>query len=167
MALIYLVGPIGGQTWEQATGWRYLVASLLQPLDCRSPLRPMNGMDIAQSTHLDKSGLLQGQDDEKVPFSKLFDRDYGDVDAADALFINFIGATRKSIGSAMEISRGFKRGIPMVMAMEPGNINEDVFLEEHFKHPSQEMNCRCHTLKAAVNAMRAIFSLPAYDLGDN
>lgn len=171
MSLIYLAGPIGGMTWEEATGWRDNVKELLRPLNCLSPLRDIevDGRLISLkgfTNTSDKKFLNNSRASGDLPFQILFDRDYRDVDICNGLFVNMIGAKKKSTGTIMEVSRAFKRGIPMVLAMEPDNINEDIFFETHFNH-SNYPSCRVHTLKDAVNEMRRAFSLPVYDLGDD
>lgn len=149
---IYLCGPIGGCTFEEANGWREQLREVLHPLECVSPLRPF-----------DVGGLIMSAYGEPGPgiadYPTRFLRDRDDVHWSDALLVNFIGAKRKSIGSAMEIAWAFQRCIPIFVAMEPGNANEDLFLEffvgEEYRH---------HTLADAVNHVRKHFNLPTYEI---
>lgn len=170
MSLVYLAGPIGGLTWEEANGWRTYVTELLKPLNCLSPLRDIEVdgkmLSLKGFTNTsDKKFLSNSRASGDLPFQILFDRDYRDVDFCNFLFVNMIGAKKKSTGTIMEVSRAFKRGIPMVLAMEPGNANEDIFFETHFNH-SYYPSARVHTLKEAVNYVRRVFRLPVYDFGD-
>ena len=154
---VYLCGPIGGCTFEEANDWRESLREVLQPLECVSPLRPFKFPD---------RGIILSAYGEPGPgiadYSLRFQRDHADVHWCDALLVNFIGAKRKSIGSAMEIAWACERRIPIVVAMEPGNVNEDVFLE-YFAGAEN----RVYTLAHAVNKLRWIFNLPQYETSND
>jgi hypothetical protein len=156
---VYLGGPIGGLTWHEANSWRNSVTSLLAPLNCLSPLRPLNGVSQFDCNPTFNEHV---NDDQVLPFHVFHKRDYEDVDSSQMLLFNFIGAKRKSIGSACEIARGYYRQTPMVCVMELGNINEDVFLLAHFQN-NVGNTCRVHTLQEGVNAIRQFFGLPVYE----
>ncbi len=155
---VYLGGPIGGLSWEEATGWRNAVTPLLAPLQCLNPLRPFGGIEQticnpAFNEHVNNNQIL--------PFKYFFQRDYADVDSSALLFFNFIGAKRKSIGSVCEIARGYAKTIPIVCVMDEGNINADVFLLQHFVGG---FSTRVYTLQEGVNLVRQFFGLPIYDM---
>jgi hypothetical protein len=161
---LYLAGPIGGLTWDEATGWRDNVASLLAPMKTRSPLRPImfegQLVDLRDSCYVNDGAVLSNSREREaitIPFEHLFKRDYMDCHECDGLFVNFIGAKKKSVGTVCEISWAYRRGIPIVIVMEPGNLNEDVFLERMFT------GRRFNTLADGVNYMRGFFGWPSYD----
>lgn len=160
---VYLAGPIGGLTWDEATGWRVQADELLRPCKAVSPLRDME-VDGVMMSIKDHCFVTDGEREsnkenyKEFPFSKLFQRDYMDVHTCDAMLINFIGAKRQSVGTICEIAWGFRRGMPMFVAMEPGNINENPFLTPQMHH-------RFGTLADTMNALRAFYNYPAYDAG--
>lgn len=151
---VYLGGPIGGLSWDEATGWRDMVSEQLKPLTCYSPLRPMNGVSqlVCNPTFNEHMS-----DQQTLPFSDFFNRDYTDVSVCDLLFFNFVGAKRKSIGSACEIARGYAQKKGMICVMERGNVNEDVFLLAHFERAPNTL--RVHTLQDGVDAVKKFFPL--------
>lgn len=148
---IYLGGPIGGLSFKCASRWRNEARDLLAPMDAISPLRNFEGV----SQDWDETGECP------IPHATRFFRDYDDVNyETDAALFNFVGATRKSIGSAMEIAWSFRRtggvaNYPFIIAMEPGNINEDLFL--NFFAP-----WRVPTLICAINGLRKRFGYPQH-----
>jgi hypothetical protein len=96
----------------------------------------------------------------EFPFVKLFQRDYMDVHTCDAMLINMIGAKKQSVGTICEIAWGYRRAIPMFLAMEPGNINENPFI-------TPQTPRRYPTLADAINALREFYHYPAYDAGND
>lgn len=156
---VYLAGPIGGLSWEEATGWREQAEELLRPCTTASPLRDMDGMSIKDHCFVTDGARASNQENYvPFPFSKLFQRDYMDVHTCDAMLINFIGAKKQSVGTICEIAWGFRRGMPMFVAMEPGNINENPFL-------TPQMHRRFATLADAMNALREHYGYQPYDAG--
>jgi hypothetical protein len=156
---VYLAGPIGGLTWDEATGWRNQAESLLIPFETRSPLRDMDGMSLKDHCFV-TDGERESNKENYVefPFYKLFQRDYMDVHTCDAMLINMIGAKRQSVGTICEIAWGYRRGMPMFVAMEPGNLNENPFI-------TPQIPRRYHTLANAINALREFYGYVRYDVG--
>lgn len=146
--LIYLCGPIGGCTFDECNEWRKRCSDALMPMMTFSPLRPFPNGDAAYG--LPGPGV--------APWARRFQRDRFDVHTCDGILVNFIGSKRKSIGSAMEIAWAVQRKIPISLAMEPGNVNEDIFLN-FFAGPEN-----IHpTLARAVNHLRKAFGHPEYE----
>jgi nucleoside 2-deoxyribosyltransferase len=74
-------------------------------------------------------------------------RDFFDVRRVDAVFANFLGAKRVSIGSVFELAWAFQLQKPVVLAMEDsGNIHEHAFVREACAF-------RLPTLEAAVETL--------------
>ncbi len=60
----------------------------------------------------------------------IISRDRYDVMRCDMVLFNFIGTTRVSIGSVMEIGWGDAWRKPMVIAMETGNVHDHAMIRE-------------------------------------
>lgn len=165
--VIYLAGPIGGLTWDEATGWRNGVADMLKPMTTLSPLRPMdmgNGetVDLRDSCFVNDGARLSNESTNKekvvLPFGKLFKRDYMDVHTCGAMFTNFLGAKVKSVGTLCEIAWAYRRAIPNVVVIDKDNVNHNPFLDPQY-------SAQFDNLADAVNWMREKFGWPKYEVG--
>lgn len=58
----------------------------------------------------------------------LFGRDIFDVRQCDVLLANFEGASKLSIGTCMEIQRGFDLGKYVLTVLEPGSLHDHPFI---------------------------------------
>ncbi len=160
--VIYLAGPIGGLTWEEATRWRTHVASMLSPLECRSPLRDMeDGRSLRSSHHVTDGGRLSNEGkDTALPFEELFARDETDC-CFDSTFVffNYLGAKTLSVGTNSELSWCRALDIPRVVVIEDeGNPNLHPFLIPQFQN-------RFNNIADAVNFVRKHFDLQQYLAG--
>ena len=107
---VYLAGPIQGKKYNEACDWREYVGTKLD--DGIVPLSPMR----------DK-GHLAGETDLKDDYpDHIFSsarnftlRDIEDVKRADALLVNFEGATRVSIGTVLEIGMARAMDKPVIV----------------------------------------------------
>ncbi len=131
MLSAYLVGPIRGLTYGEATDWRqYVIDALEGTYRCYSPMR---GKDYLRAL-----GPLLGDNNtgafEQFPMSSskgIFGRDRWDVSRADVLLCNFEGAADVvSIGSCMEIQRGYDLGKYVLTVMGTNNIHNHPFVTE-------------------------------------
>ena len=130
MLSAYLVGPIKGLTYGESTDWRQFAIDQLDGVyRCYSPMR---GKD-----YLKDKGPLLGTGGtgafEEYPMSStkgIFRRDTWDVRRADVLLCNLLGATAISVGSVMEIQRGYDFDKYVLTVMEPGNIHFHPFVAE-------------------------------------
>lgn len=124
--LVYLAGPITGLAWGDATDWReYVIKRLPSYIIGVSPLRGKE--------YLSKEGNLKDNYPGLHPMSTedgIMTRDRFDVMRADALLVNFLGATRVSIGTVMEISWAHLLNKPVVVVMEEGNIHQHSMLRK-------------------------------------
>ena len=58
-------------------------------------------------------------------------RDHNDCKTADMIVCNFLGATRISIGTCMEIAFSYAYKVPLLMIMEPsGNPHDYLMIRE-------------------------------------
>lgn len=159
---IYLAGPIGGLTWEEATRWRANVASMLSPLESLSPLRDTeDGRSLRSSHHVTDGGRLTNEGrDSAIPFEELFFRDEEDCcSRADFVFFNYLGAKTLSVGTNSELSWCNALMTERVVVIEDeGNPNLHPFLIPQFKN-------RFNNIADAVNFVRKRFGLQEYLAG--
>jgi nucleoside 2-deoxyribosyltransferase len=116
---VYLAGPITGLSFGEATDWReYAIQQLSAAgIDAFSPLRA--------KTYLKQESNLADQYSFN-PLSTahgIVTRDLFDAMGRDLLLVNFLGATKVSIGTVMEIAWADACRKPIVIAMEPGKVN--------------------------------------------
>lgn len=160
--VVYLAGPIGGMTWEEASRWRTQVSSVLSPLTCLSPLRDhADGRSLRNSHHVTDGGRdsPEGQA-SAIPFEELFLRDHDDCCfQAQFVFFNYLGAKKPSFGTNSELAWCHALQIPRVVVIEDeGNPNQNPFLELQFQN-------RFNNIADAVNFTRSFFNLPAFIAG--
>lgn len=128
--LVYLAGPITGQSYAGATDWRTSATDMLHLLSkgdirCLDPMR--------NKAYLNNELNIGDHYDEHIMSSQrgIFGRDRFDCMRADLVLVNMLGATRVSIGTVMEIAWANSRNIPVVLAMEKeGNPHEHAMLRE-------------------------------------
>lgn len=127
----YLVGPIRGLTYADATDWRDFAIQQLTPMGyhCYSPMRG--------KAYLKDKGPLLGDNNtgafEQFPMSSakgIFRRDILDVTRSDVTLANLVGAEAVSIGSVMEIMRAYDHEKYVLTVMEEGNIHNHPFVVE-------------------------------------
>jgi hypothetical protein len=93
--------------------------------------------------------------DEYQPFSVLssnrgiITRDRWDATRCDVLLVNLLAAPRVSIGTVMEIAWADSKRIPIVCAMEAGNVHEHGMVLE-------ALGYRVPTIEQAVHLVKAI-----------
>jgi hypothetical protein len=127
MSKIYLAGPIKGLNWSETNSWRdYMAQRLPSHIQTLSPLR---GKESYLST---KEGT--GDADKiadsyyEYPLSTpqaVLGRDRWDATRCDILVVNFLGATKVSIGTVMEIAWADLARVPIMLIMEKsGNPHE-------------------------------------------
>jgi hypothetical protein len=119
MRSVYLAGPILGTTRESMLGWRLHALKKFRPLQAYSPLRGFE--------HLIQDNGQFHPDHQNHPLrhpQAFTRRDFWDVRRNDALFCNFLGASRVSIGTCMEIAVARDHHKYIVVVMEPDNIHQ-------------------------------------------
>jgi nucleoside 2-deoxyribosyltransferase len=116
---VYLAGPITGLSFGNATDWREYARSRFNDagIAAFSPLRA--------NTYLSKENSLKDRYDNN-PLSTahgIVTRDRFDTMTRDLILINFLGATKVSIGTVMEVAWADAARKPIIIAMEPGAVN--------------------------------------------
>src|SRR5260221_3158206 len=100
MKKVYLAGPISGLDWKQAAEWRQYVEENLSDfaIECLSPLRFKNFLATEKS-------IRDSYPDHPLASTRaIYTRDRWDVSRSDVVFVNFLGATKVSIGTVLEIA---------------------------------------------------------------
>lgn len=125
--LVYLGGPITGLTYDGCTEWRDLVRKKVgSHINTISPMRGKQRLkEISQG-----AAILDCYDyDYLASYKGINTRDYWDVQRCSIVFVNFLGATKVSIGTVMEIAwaRAFNK--PVICVMEPDNIHKHSMLD--------------------------------------
>ena len=145
--LVYLAGPILGQTYQNATSWRdYVRHATPSYIHTLSPLRAKEFLGTAQGP------IGMTYDEHPLTAGKgINHRDYFDVQRCDALFVNLYGAKKVSIGTVMEIAwaRAFNK--PVVCVMEPGNIHDHTMLTFPCSYIVEDLDEGIHLLKSLLS----------------
>jgi len=122
---VYVAGGITGLSYDEATQWRDEVSRKLSPLGIAvySPMRAKEFLAGTPKLH----AIMDGYQDPMTSTKGIVCRDHQDCVRADVLFVNFLGATKVSLGTACELAWAYDRRIPIVVVAEPDNI--------HVQHP--------------------------------
>lgn len=118
---VYLAGPIGGLTASEAIGWRREATAMLRQkgIDGYSPMRTKDFLDNGQPL----TSVPNAYDHPLTTSKGIMCRDFNDCTTADALLVNYLGVTKPSLGTAMELAWSYDRHIPVVVVAEPDNPN--------------------------------------------
>lgn len=123
---VYLAGPITGLSFEGATDWRNDVSERLGAvgIDAYSPLR-------AKAYLKGVKEIADHYDDYVLSCRKgITNRDRFDVSRCDVLFVNLIGSTKASIGTAIELGWADALRKPIILCMEEGNVHDHAMVNE-------------------------------------
>lgn len=151
--LAYLAGPITGCTFNGATDWREFAKERLATVGIEG-MSPMRGKD-----YLERETTI-GDSYEGVVLSSqrgVMTRDFNDCKRADVLIVNFVGADRASLGTAMEIAWAFQNRTPIIAIMEEeGNIHDHAMIRE-------AIGFRVKTIEEAVKIADVVLNAkPSY-----
>jgi hypothetical protein len=122
---LFLAGPLTGISYKDALDWRKYVESKLPA-------------DIIAFSALRGKGYVTNERVLKDVYPEhllstpqgTVTRDRYDVSRCDALFVNFLRADRISIGTIMEMGWADARRVPIILAMEEGNIHDHAFVRQ-------------------------------------
>jgi hypothetical protein len=122
---LFLAGPLTGISYGDALDWRKYVERKLPPdVIAFSALRGKE--------YVAKEAVLKDAYPEHLlstPHGTIT-RDRYDVSRCDALLVNFLKADRVSIGTIMEMAWADAWRIPIILAMENGNIHDHAFVRQ-------------------------------------
>ncbi len=137
--LVYLAGPITGQSYVGCTDWREKAIKVLSQYGIQG-LSPMRGKEYLSNETSISDNYVDGVRTNEA-FSRIasimssqrgiFARDKFDCHRADCLIVNMLGATKVSIGTVIEIAWASSANVPVILVMEKeGNIHEHSMLRE-------------------------------------
>lgn len=124
---IYLGGPIGGESYEAANGWREEARSMLRAWDIVG-LNPLRGEEfLAGQTNLDDHAYT-----EPLATSRgIVTRDRFDCRRCDVALFNLLGAKKSGQGTFVEMGWADAYGKPIIVVIEKeGNPFDGLFLRE-------------------------------------
>lgn len=142
---VYLAGPIAGLSFYACTEWRDAVAKDLDSasIHCLTPMRGKTCLAGAGS-------ISSGAYDLPIVTAKgVMGRDSFDAHRATALFVNFLGAKKISVGTVMEMAWAWKLGTPIVCVIEPDNCHQHIMLNE-------TMTYQVPTIAEGVSLMKTL-----------
>ena len=147
---IFLAGPLTGISYNDALEWRKYVERRLPPdVIAFSALRG--------KAYVERETVLKDAYPDHLLSTPqgTITRDRFDVSRCDALFVNFLKADRVSIGTIMEMAWADAWRIPIILAMENGNIHDHAFVRQVAAFITDDLD---EAIRTAVNvvAMRVV-----------
>jgi nucleoside 2-deoxyribosyltransferase len=147
---VYLAGPIGGLTVKDSTTWRDLAMSQLarHGLQGFSPMRAKEFLDNGEPL-----SSVPNQYPHPLATSKgIMARDFNDCTTAAVILVNYLGVSKVSLGTAMELAWAYDRHIPTVVVSEFDNPN--------VLHPMahEAISFRVESLQDAINLTATIIN---------
>jgi len=111
---VYLAGPIGGLTYDDAQAWRTEISKLLdEKSDGRiKGYSPLRGKEVLRN-HGPLSTLGYGAYSTLARPAAIMARDYNDCRTADLIIANLI-SQNVSIGTVMEIAFAYAHRVPVI-----------------------------------------------------
>lgn len=148
---VYLAGPITGLTFDGAEDWRTSTKAELGKVGIHG-LSPLRAKEYLRDIKGELTADCKGYGDLNVLSSPrgIMTRDRFDATRCDVLLVNFLGATRVSIGTCMELAWADLKRTPIVVAMESqGNVHDHAMVTE-------AIGFRVPTLEEAIQTIKAI-----------
>ncbi len=128
MYKVYLAGPIGGLSYDDAfAGWRQKAEKLFEDCVEIQTYNPMRFKEVLRGEL-----KLDGKDYEGDPLvtpQGIFTRDMHDVMSCDAMLINFRDSQKVSIGTCVEIGWATAFRKPFVMVTDDINPHQGPFMK--------------------------------------
>lgn len=165
---VYLAGPITGLTYKGATDWReefskelekqgHIGVSPMRGKDYLSEIfqdgeilqkTPATGFETVQMERIHKLQLSY----EEFPMSSaqgIYGRDKYDTAHCEVVFANFLNAESISIGTCMEVQRGYDKDKFVLVAIEKqDNLNDHPFIR-------RAASCIVEDLETAMQVLTA------------
>lgn len=129
--LIYLSGPITGETYEGCSDWRIEASKKIAQLSngevkTLSPLRGKQGLESKQTV------LKQFYTENPLTTPhNIMGRDYNDTVRSDLVLVNLKGSQRVSIGTVMEVAWAYQSRVPVIIIDDKDGIHNHIMLYEY------------------------------------
>ena len=147
--LLYMTGPIGGCTYDGATGWRDKFTELLAGYEEVKCLSPMRGKDyLVGETSIDS----EEYDTPSSCPKGVYTRDRWDSMRCDIMVANLLGVRRLSVGTMIEWAWANSQGTPVIMVMEEDNVHNHILVRGG-------PGFRVSTLEEAAELTKAMLAL--------
>lgn len=124
--LVYTAGPITGVSYSGCTEWRDQLRDQLDKSILT--LSPMRGKQFIEERSRGGVVAMAYEASALASVKGINTRDFFDCQRADAIFVNFLGAEKVSIGTVMEIAWARAFGKPVVCVMEKNNVHNHSML---------------------------------------
>jgi nucleoside 2-deoxyribosyltransferase len=133
--VVYLAGPIGGLTFDQADGWRQIAATYLAEagITTLSPLRGKNPTEFGGQPLRGDNAYYRRITQELSQPAAIVGRDYFDASTCDLMLVNLTVGRQGlvSIGTVFEIGVAYSHSIPIVLVRDPLDTTHDhIFITE-------------------------------------
>lgn len=125
--LVYLAGPITGTSYTDSTEWRLHTKNRLETESNIIGINPLRSKDYLKE---EKSIRMSYPEHIMSTSKSITVRDLNDVKRSDALLVNFIGATKISVGTLLEVGTAYALGIPIITVMKDDCIHQHAMLNE-------------------------------------
>lgn len=132
---LFLAGPLTGTSYSDALVWREYVESKL-------PADVIAFSALRGKRYVANERVLRDAYPEHLLSTPqgTITRDRYDVSRCDALFVNFLNADKVSIGTIMEMAWADAWRIPIILAMEKGNIHDHAFVRQVAAFIAQDLD---------------------------
>lgn len=124
--VVYLAGPILGQTYEEATEWRDYAKMEFEKHGIITT-SPMRAKDFAKKY---KTMLDEAKENPLGTKKGIVTRDRYDVQNCNIMLVNLKGAKRISIGTMIEYGWADILRKPIITIMEEENVHNHAFIKE-------------------------------------
>ncbi len=151
---VYLAGPIEGQGYADAVGWRNTATRALAEHNLIG-LSPMRGKyHLATSGSISKDYRDYADKGAFYTAKAIMTRDYNDVARSSALLVNLLGLTTHTKGTIMELAWAWQLRIPAVVVMEANG-------NPHDNHPMLEeaMPFRFDNLQDGIDGVLSVLGV--------
>lgn len=124
--VVYLAGPISGESWQEAKDWRDWASVRLATLGIATS-DPLRGKDYLSH----ETAIPQAVGKKPMSTSKgIVGRDHYDVRHATLILVNFLGTKKISVGTVWEIGVAYEARIPVIVVMEEGSMHDHPMVRE-------------------------------------
>jgi len=124
-AKVYCGGPVAGLTWDEAMAWRREAGKKLADYGLEAVFPMEKERALADRGPLPQTGV---DDVPGCSAEEIFESDMGALSQCQYLLVNFLGATRPSLGTAWELGWAYARHLSTYVVVEPGSVHDHLFI---------------------------------------
>lgn len=153
MGKVYLSGPITGLTYKQARcGWRKEVGDTLSRsgIGVLSPMRHEGHLAELEKKKITEEVLKPINHFFSQP-KMIVEKDFLDIDAADIMLVNFLGAKKVSQGTIAEMGYAYAKDKSIITVMDNDNVHNSVFVREMSAAVLDNMEDAVHVIQSLLS----------------